>query len=203
MKPCIARRTWLAQMTTAALLAFAALPSLAASVLPLYLDQIIDTSAVAFEGTCTGNRSERDPSTNMVVTYTTFAVHDVLKGSASTTYTIKQIGGDLADEDLHYHVEGVPKFVIGHDYVVFLPQVSRIGFSSPIGLEQGRFSIRTDGGKRYVHNGRDFREMASRMLPALPPTAKAAIAGSASPVRQLDLDQFKQMVRDRVSGVLR
>jgi hypothetical protein len=193
---------WLLRLGIGAWLAVAAaIPAQAASVLPLFLDEIVDRAAVAFEGTCVANRSERDPATNLVVTYTTFEVRDALKGAVGTTYTIKQVGGDLPGEDLHYRVDGIPKFAVGEDYVVFLHGASVRGFSSPVGLEQGRFTVRSEGAKRTVANGRDFREMASRMMPVLPPQAKAKLLQSAGPVRSLDLDQFKQMVRDRLEGV--
>ncbi|MEQ1518832.1 MAG: hypothetical protein ABL931_20315 [Usitatibacteraceae bacterium] len=67
-----------------------AYPAGAASVRPMLLDEIIDTSAVAFQGTCVANRSERDPLTNYIVTYTTFEVRDVIKGGVPTTHVIKQ-----------------------------------------------------------------------------------------------------------------
>ncbi len=174
----------------------------AASVLPLYLDQVIDDARLAFEGTCIETHSARDPANGMVVTYTTFAVRDMLKGHAGTTHTIKQIGGSLPGEGLVYRVPGVPKFTVGEDYVVFLAGVSRSGFSSPIGLGQGKFGIRSEGGIRKVGNGGDFRELTARMSASLPPAAREKMQ-QAEPVREMDLDQFKQLVRGRVTGILR
>ena len=172
----------------------------ALSVLPLYLEELIDTSAVAFEGTCTGNRTERDAATNLVVTYTTFAVHDVLKGSVDTTHVIKQVGGSIPGDDLQYLVPGIPKFAVGENYVVFLAGVSSAGFSSPIGLGQGRFSIKSEGAARKVSNGRDFRDLTARILPGLPATAKARLQQDSAPVRDMDLDEFKQIVRTHVGA---
>ena len=172
----------------------------ATSVLPLYLDEIVGTSAVAFEGTCTGNRTERDPATNLVVTYTTFAVKDVLKGNVGATYEIKQVGGSLPGSELHFRVEGVPTFTVGQDYVVFLAGVSSAGFSSPIGLGQGRFDISTQGGVRHVGNGRDFKEMTARMRSKLPARAQARIDAAFDRVREMDLDDFKQAVRNQAGG---
>src|ERR1700693_5674815 len=105
----------------AALMSLAiALPAHATSVVPLYLDEIVDTATTVIQGTCTGNRSERDAQTGLIVTYTTFQVNDVLKGEVAATYIIKQIGGDLRDEGVKFKVESVPKFSIGESYVVFL-----------------------------------------------------------------------------------
>ena len=120
-----------------------AIPVRSATVLPMYLDELIDRSAVAFEGTCTGNRTERDPATGLVVTYTTFEVRDGLKGAVGSTHEIKQIGGTLPDEGVQFSVKGIPSFEIGEDYVVFLAGVSSAGFSSPMGLSQGRMGYLT------------------------------------------------------------
>jgi hypothetical protein len=177
----------------------AAFPALATSVLPVDLDQMVATASVAFEGTCTGNRTERDPATNMVVTYTTFAVHDVLKGNVGTTYEIKQIGGELPN-GMRYKVEGVPRFDPGQDYVVFLAGVSAAGFSSPIGLAQGRFVVTPATAGREVSNGRDFRDLTSTIPAADLPPALQQQAKRGEPMQRLDLDQFKQLVRRRAGA---
>lgn len=170
-----------------------ALPAQAVSVLPLSLDQITDGAAVAFEGTCLGNSTEREQASGLIVTYTTFAVKDVLKGAVSGTHVIKQIGGELPAGGLSYRVTGVPRFVVGQDYVVLLAGVSPAGFSSPVGLAQGKFNVHEDAGGRKVSNGRDFRDMSTR-LPSL------TQPGPRSPVHQLGLNEFKRLVRDRAAG---
>lgn len=161
-------------------------PTHAATVLPLTLDEIIDTSTVAFQGTCIANRTERDTSTNFVVTYTTFDVTDVIKGDVKTTHTIKQIGGIMPADEISFRVRGIPTFAVGQDYVVFLAGVSSAGFSSPIGLGQGQFTVRQGPTGRTVTNGRDFREMTS--------TVQLVTDASG---RQLGLDEFKELARAR------
>ena len=174
----------------------AAFPAAATSVLPVGLDQMVDNAAVAFEGTCTGNRTGRDPATNLVATFTTFAVHDVLKGEVGATYEIKQIGGSVPG-GLTYKVDGVPKFQPGQDYVVFLPGISAAGFSSPVGLDQGRFIITPSANGREVANGRDFRDLTAGIPPAeLPPSLQQQTKRGGT-MRRLDIDEFKQLVRSR------
>ena len=168
-----------------------------ASVIPLYLDEMIDTAAGAFEGRVLENRTERDAATGFVVTYTTFEVREALKGHVGARHTIKQVGG-VIERDLEFQVPGVPRFKEGADYVVFLAGVSSKGFSSPIGLSQGRFGVITEEGVRKVANGRDFRDMTARM--ANVPGAARAKLQQADPVRKMDLVDFKQLVRGRVGG---
>jgi len=170
----------------------------ATSVLPLYLDEIIDSAAVAFEGVCLENKTGRDPQTGMIVTFTTFQVGDLLKGSAGSTFTIKQIGGEDKSDGRFLRVHGVPRFIPGEGYVVFLYGVSQQGFSSPVGLSQGRFEVVQEAGMAKVGNGGDFREMVSRMPAQILPGALKEKAGAS--VTRLDLARFKQLVRDHMEA---
>jgi hypothetical protein len=166
----------------------------AATVRLLLLDEIIDTAAIAFQGTCTANRVEQDTVTNFIVTYTTFEVRDVIKGNVTATHVIKQIGGTLPGGESGMIVQGVPKFVVGEEYVVFLAGVSSLGFSSPVGLSQGRFEVQQGAAGKSIANGKDFRELTARMPQAVMPDS-----GAGKNVRQLGLDEFKQMVRTHAS----
>ena len=174
------------------------LPAGATSVRPLYLDEIVADAAIVFQGKCIDNRTEREPNTNFVVTYTTFEVQDVLKGQVGATHVIKQIGGHLSGETMSFHVEGVPSFTIGENYVVFLAGVSSAGFSSPIGLNQGRFNVISRPAGLQVTNGRDFKEMTAG-IPAqqVPQAAMMMLQQAPGSVRHLGLDDFKQLVRRR------
>ncbi len=160
----------------------------AATVRPLLLDEIIDSAATAFQGRCIANRTEIDAATNLVVTYTTFEISDVLKGKVATTHVIKQIGGTLPDGMSGMLVHGVPRFVVGEEYVVFLAGVSSLGFSSPIGLGQGNFSVQQSATGKTIATGADFRELTAKM-------PLAAVANAGKPVRQLGLEAFKEMAR--------
>ena len=166
----------------------------AATVLPMYLDEIVADAAVAFEGVCKDARTELDVQTGLVVTYTTFDIIDLLKGSAKATHTIKQLGGNTGT--VAYKVGGTPSFVVGTRYVVFLYGASSAGFSSPVGLTQGRFMIRNGPAGDELSNGRDFKEML-RPYPdgLLPPGAKKAVQQATGELGHMDLAEFKQIVR--------
>jgi hypothetical protein len=178
-----------------------ALPASATSVVPLYLDEIVDQSATVFQGTCIENRATRDPATGMIVTYTTFRVVDALKGAFGATHTIKQVGGTLPAEGVGFKVQGVPTFSVGESYVLFLAGVSDAGFSSPIGLGQGRFSIVARDAGLEVSNGRDFKELTARMAPQTMTKSAQAALGDSGPVSHLPLEDLKSMVRQRISAV--
>ena len=182
----------LARLFTAVVLgASLAGPAGAASVRPLGLDEVIDSAATAFEGTCIDNRTERDPQTNLVVTYTTFAVNDVLKGTVPATHTIKQIGGTLASEGMGFRVEGIPTFAVGQRYVVFLAGVSSAGFSSPIGLGHGQFAVSQDVTGPSV-------TVRGATPDAGPGTSVLLAPGISLRTGRVGLDEFKQAVRARI-----
>ena len=173
-----------------------ALPARAMSVLPLYLDEIVNNAAIAFQGKSLENHSERDPQTNSIVTYSTFEVQEVLKGEVGAIHTIKQIGGKLQGEV--NQTTGVPTFTVGESYVLFLYGVAESGFSSPVGLGQGKFNILQESTGIHVTNGRDFKEMTLGIPDHLvPPSALIKMRQAPGPIKRLDLDEFKQLVRQQ------
>jgi hypothetical protein len=195
-------RRWTAALLLAASVTLGtAMPSHATTVLPLYLDEIVGGAAVAFEGTVLENRVERDSGTGLVVTYTTFQVTDPIKGDVGATHTIKQVGGELPSGEPSFQILGVPKFEVGGEYVVFLNGKSIHGFSSPVGLSQGRFKVHGERGARRVANGRDFKDLTGNIAEAdLPPAAVERIKRAPGPVRDLDLDDFKALAKERARG---
>ena len=181
-----------------ALALLSAMPAQAASVRPLTLDNVIDGAAIAFQGRCLESRSEVDAATGLVVTLTTFEVEDRLKGEVGERHVIKQLGGQVGN--LVRRVDGIPTFKPGERYVVFLYGVSAAGFSSPVGLSQGRFEVRAGEGGLQVANGLDFRHMLWPIAPAaLPGAVREKLAGPKGRVENLELESFKRLVRDRVA----
>lgn len=171
----------------------------AMSVLPLQLDEIAANAHLVFQGTCTGNRSEHDIQTGMVVTYTTFDVQETLKGSAGPSHTIKQAGGEI--DNASHRIEGIPSFTVGQEYVVFLYGVSNLGFSSPVGLGQGQFAVADGPAGKQLSNGRDFNDMIPNQAdwPAGRP-ARSAVERDGGEIRHLGLDDFKQIVKRHIGA---
>jgi len=120
--------------------------ALATSVLQMSLPDIARQATYIFYGQVIGNEVKSDPDNNTVATYTTFKVLDNIKGNTSATYTIKQLGGQLPGSPQKVIAYGIPSFELYREYVVFLPEKSRIGFSSPVGLGQGSYSVYRENG---------------------------------------------------------
>lgn len=139
----------------------------ATSILPVSLEQLSTRAALIFYGRVISNESRKDEQSGRIATFTEFEVIDLIKGKTGATHTIKQIGGHLKDSGTIVHIYGVPEFLTGKEYVVFLPGKSRLGFSSPLGLQQGSFDVITAGGQQVVSNGRRLSaqpEQASRSV---------------------------------------
>ena len=164
----------------------------AASVVPLDLNQIETSAQQIVHVRCTGNEFQSD-ATIGVITVSTFVVLDRAKGSAGSTLTVRQAGGELNGLAVDYHV---PKFRIGEEYVLFMPAPSRLGLASPVGLAQGAFGVRQAGAGKEVGNGRDFAELLAGVDNSMVPPGMAARLNQAPAVRmRMDLGDFMALVR--------
>ena len=132
----------------------------ATSLLPITLEQLSTRATLIFYGEVLSNQVKQDEQSGHIATFTEFKVIDLIKGATGNTHTIKQIGGDLKDRKMALRIHGVPKFQTGNNYVVFLPTKSKLGFSSPLGLHQGSFSVATIDNEQIVSNGRNFAKQA-------------------------------------------
>jgi hypothetical protein len=189
----------------AILLLAATTSSYAAMSIPLGLDRLHSDAEYIFLGECTSNSVEFDNASNMVVTYTTFNVVEAFKGAPGKTHTIKQVGGTLPGTDIISKFSGIPQFEAGKRYIVFLPPVSQLGFSTPVGLGQGLFHIQTnEQGEPVIGNGRDVGELLEQVpqgkipqritdkLQAMPDKRRPADAKARE---VMHLDDFRSLMK--------
>ncbi len=171
--------------------ALIAMPATATSILPVTLEQLSTRANIIFYGKTIDNQVKKDEQSGQIATFTTFEVIDLIKGNTGTTHTIKQLGGKHNDSHTHLLVYGVPQFSIGKEYVVFLPKKSSLGFCSPIGLQQGSFSVRTQDNEKVVSNG---SRLANQPTTANT-TIQVPLAVRANNPRQSQLADFINTVR--------
>ena len=166
--------------------------SLAASVLPLDLDQIIAGAQHIVHVRCTRNVVQADEAIG-IVTITSFVVLDRAKGGAEPTFTVRQAGGELLGLAVDYHV---PKFRVGEEYVLFMPAPSKLGLASPVGLSQGAFSVLPGTAGKEVANGRDFAELLAGVDPAsVPPKMAARLKQEPHARARMELGEFMTLTR--------
>jgi hypothetical protein len=174
------------------LLSFLLLPAAwATSVLPISLEQLSIRAHLIFYGKVIRNEVRIDEQSGRIATFTEFEIIDLIKGKAGRTHTIKQIGGHMKDSNTIVHIHGVPEFVTGSKYVVFLPNKSKLGFSSPLGLQQGSFDVATVNGEQIVSNGRSLTSPSDQVSRS----TQVPLAVNASNPSQSRLDDFINVIR--------
>lgn len=166
----------------------------ATMVRPLDLQQLADSSELIIHASVRDQQVRYDESSKRVVTLISFDVIETLKGSAADTHTIKQLGGRHPDTGRVHRVHGMPGFINGKQYIVFLPPVSRLGFSSPVGLSYGQYAIDVIDGISTVADPQ--RVAASELNPRVGNVAAARTV----PGNKVTLDSFKQAIRQRLDG---
>lgn len=130
----------------------------ATSLLPLTLEQLSTRANLIFHGRVIENSTARDERSGQIATYTEFEVIELIKGDTADRHTIKQIGGHLKETGTTLRIQGVPRYIVGDTYVIFLPEKSSLGFSSPLGLYQGSFTVSTIDGEQVVSNGQTLEQ---------------------------------------------
>jgi len=175
---------------------FSLSPVSATSMLPISLEQLSTRATLIFYGEVLSNQVKQDEQSGQIATFTEFKVIDLIKGKATDTHTIKQIGGALKDRNMALRIHGVPRFQVGNNYVVFLPTKSKLGFSSPLGLHQGSFSVLTINNEQVVSNSRSLADQPpTRQLEQTSKAVQVPLAVSVDRPSQSHLADFINTVR--------
>jgi hypothetical protein len=178
------------------LLNLLALPNASAtSVLPISLEQLSVRASLIFHAEVISNEVKSDTQSGQIATYTEFRIIDSIKGETAQTHVIKQIGGRHEKSKIIMRVHGVPTFQVGKNYVVFLPEKSSLGFSSPLGLHQGSFSVLTIDGEQIVTNGSNLLRQTPASAKTNKSTIQVPLAIKVSNPTQSRLDDFMNTVR--------
>lgn len=171
---------------------FVSFSASATSLLPITLEQLSTRASLIFYGEVLSNTVQRDDQSRQVATFTEFKIIDLIKGNASSTHTIKQMGGLDKNTNINFHIHGIPKFQNNSRYVVFLPEKSSLGFSSPLGLLQGRFTVTSKNGEQVVSNGRD---LSRQNTTGVNKNVQVPLAVNIDKPSQARLDDFINTVR--------
>lgn len=129
-----------------------ALPAFAQRSKPMNIEDLVKKSEVIIHGIVEKVESGKDAQSGLLVTYITINVYENFQGAQSSKYTFKQYGGK-ADGHLYFPA-GSPRFTENEEVVLMLYPQSQKGMQSPVGMEQGKFSVVTDtrSGKKFVKN---------------------------------------------------
>jgi len=117
------------------------------------------------------------------------------------------VGGNLPNSNIQTRWPSIPKFIVGNEYVIFLPAASSLGFSTPVGLEQGKFNVLINALGKQVSNGKSFdaliKNIPSNKIPAAilnrmsPPLVSQSFKTSTEKIeaKKLSLDELLSVVR--------
>lgn len=143
-----------------------------ALTLPRNLVQLVDESEVIVQGTVTNVSLEHHEQLNNLMTVVvTLKVEDSLKGTATAAYTFRQAAIDRRDQ------QQLLGYRAGQHVLLLLVRPSAYGLSSPAGMQQGRFALRTLPDKSFeavngFGNGGLFRgietQLGARGVPTEP-----------------------------------
>jgi hypothetical protein len=167
-----------------------------ALTLPRNLVQLVDESELIVQGQVTNVSLERhEQLRNLMTVLVTLKVEDSLKGTATTVYTFRQAAIDRRDQ------QQLLGYRAGQHVLLLLVRPSAYGLSSPAGMQQGRFALRTlpDKSLEAVNgfgNGGLFRgietQLAARGVP-MQPGVRAMI--SQTKPGPAPLKELKSLIR--------
>jgi len=159
----------------------------------LSLQQVIAASGFIFSGKVIKVWSERDPASGFIVTSSTVAVEDAVRGVVSKDhFTFKQYGGSY--NGLNVFVADMSYFTEGEEVMVFLYPASVWGLTSPIGVSEGKLTIQRDPvtGKKFVFGNLLHMKMLA------PHVDSPAMSPKAAPL--MEYHDFIKLVREMAAS---
>ena len=172
-------------------------PAQAMTILPLDLPAMTGQAARIFVGRVERIAAGRDAG-GLPATWTTFTIIEPVKGTVGDTLTVKQLGTSLAGPDGQVLPHpAVPHYRVGESVVLFLQPESALGFTSPVGLGQGCFRVRTEHGTSVAENDVGNRNLGAPSTGARTLATAPVADASAAP---LALDALLARIRGLVAA---
>lgn len=154
------------------------------------LEQLSSAAPLIVRGHCQG--SIVSSVRGEIWTITSFEVREVWKGTAPAVVRVRLLGGRTAE--LTSHVEGVPRFRVGEDAVLFLEPLRR-GDYSVAGWAQGTFRIQRGGAGDSLVVTQDTASFS----PGAFVGGSAARVAQSDAVRGLPLEEFRRRVAESLA----
>ncbi|MBI3940047.1 MAG: hypothetical protein HY315_04375 [Acidobacteria bacterium] len=165
------------------------IPAYATSVRAVELDELVGSSDQIFLGRVVEVRQGTLAGFDLNYTEYTFAVSDWIKGGSGDTLKVRQLGRGAGAPVL----PGIPAYKKGAEILLFIHRPSRIGLTSPVGMDQGYYPVEKDGnGDRTVHL-RTMNASVERLQSRL--QAGKSPAPGLPATDRMPLDEFVSLVR--------
>lgn len=186
----------------------------ATTLLSMSIDELTADAELIFEGEVLVHETLLDPANDMIYTYVTFAVRDVIKGTyPSSELELRFSGGSVNGETLA--VSGLRLPEVGEQGIYFIESISRNLINPLLGWSQGHYLISETNGVRSVStvNGQAITAVQSTAgVPTSLRRARRLIGGSRdiadgvvsdpdSPTveQPLTVEQFKSEIRSLIA----
>lgn len=178
-----------------ALLTFPVAAQRNARVLHRNLAELVSDAHTIVAGRVLSVKGEPHPQySNVQTVVVTLEVSEVFKGQSGSQFTFRLFVSDVQD------VETNLDYKAGEEVLLMMTRPSQIGFSSPAGLEQGRFRVRLDAqGNRTLVNGfnnaglfRNISQKAPQLAAQLGVSARQTLAQHRS--GPIAYDQLREMI---------
>jgi hypothetical protein len=122
---------------------WAAQPAQATTLVRMTLEQLSQASSAIIRGRVVSQESRWNPEHTRIMTFTTIALVQTLKGHPPSTLVIEQPGGKVGE--IHVFVAGTVRFHLQTDYVLFLePSSADSSRFLLVGMVQGACRIYRD-----------------------------------------------------------
>ncbi len=127
------------------------------------LESLVRQSGMIFAGRVIDIETGTKDRMNLYMTHYTFEVLDPIYGVDEDTLHIKQYGGEADGKKVY--PAGVPRFEMGEEVLVMLYPPSRIGMTSTVGKDQGKFWIQAKdtSGTKVVFRKADYRGLFKKL----------------------------------------
>jgi hypothetical protein len=156
------------------------------------LAQLTTAATTIVRGRVVLARVEPHPKySNLPTVVVVMRADEVMKGAPERTFTFRQFIFDIRDRR---NAAGYRK---GDEYLLLMNAPNRLGLSSPVGLEQGRFRIVRRNGKAVAVNGHNNRGLLEGAAVAEVARSKngATLLRAQAGIGPIALDDLRAMIR--------
>lgn len=187
-----------------------AISASATTLVSMSIDQISSEAELIFEGEVLVRETRRDTSNDLIYTYVTFAVRDVVKGSyGGSELELRFTGGSIDNEIVE--INGLTLPGEGEQGIYFVESISRNLLNPMLGWSQGHYLIHEENGERHVSTLEEEHVIsvqpvsnvpralrrAQRLIEGQTDTADGIVSVPAglNTSEALTVDEFKEAIR--------
>lgn len=125
------------------------------------LEQMVIEAGIIVRGTVVSTNTLKDPDTGILSAFVTLDVSENFFGAKEGWMTLKMLAPRTAGGARKF--TELPEYTPGQENIVLLHAPSEIGFTSPVGMIQGTFTVITDSrtGEKTIRNGVDNARLFS------------------------------------------